>query len=468
MNLELAEALKHIETLITRPAESFVDPTQRIAEFIQRLERTRRLIEALDNPQNSLKTIHIGGTSGKGSIAIMCEAILLASGYHVGTHTSPYLQTPLEKIRVNGRFVSPKDTISLSERIIAAVTSIRDQHPFLGQPHYTEAWVAMALQHFADAGCEFGVIEVGMGGRYDATNILLPEVSVISTVHYDHVRVLGDTLAEIAQHKAGIIKPGVPTVVGNLLPEAMQVVEEEAARTGSRLIHVGREIRFQPDGVAASKGYFSYQGLKLNLADVEVGLTGPHQLENAATALGTIEVFAQTQNIQIEEVAIRRGLAGVRFAGRVEVVQHQPIVVLDGAHNEEKMAALVATLREVFEFKRLIVVLGMLEAKTATPIVEMLASIADEIITTAPTVKGKPALTGEELAHIVRETGARRVRVGGRPREAIEQALEEAGTDDLVVVTGSLYLIGEVRPRWYDENEIIAQGTMFPKNSLRP
>jgi dihydrofolate synthase/folylpolyglutamate synthase len=462
LNAALADSLKRIETLIIRPAESFADPEQRLAEFTQRLERTRRLMSYLGNPHFSFKSIHVGGTSGKGSVAIMCESILRAARFHVGTHTSPYLQTPLEKVRVEGRLMAAEQAIALSDRIMQAVYQVRDRHPKLGAPQYAEAWVAMALRHFADRQVEVGVIEVGMGGRYDATNILLPEVSVINTVHYDHIRVLGETLGEIAYHKAGIIKTGVPAVIGNLPPEALVVIEEEGARQGARLVRLNHEFHCLPSRLSRGGGTFSYRGINLEMGEIEIGMIGEHQLENAATALAALEVFADTQGFQLEEDAVRRGLAGARFAGRIEVMQQQPKVVLDGAHNEEKIEALVKALPTVFTYDRLILVLGMLETKNAEPIVRMLASIADQVITTEPDVKGKPAIPEDELARIARRVGAKHVRAGGAPLEALRKALTDARPGDLVVVTGSLYLIGEVRSHWHEESDIVDHRTMFP------
>jgi dihydrofolate synthase/folylpolyglutamate synthase len=419
----------------------------------------------LGDPHRALDVIHIGGTSGKGSNAMMCEAILQAAGQRVGTHTSPYLQTPLEKVRVDGRLIGAQEAIRLSDRIVDAVARLRAEEPGLGEPHYAEAWLGMALCHFADSACRVGVVEVGMGGRYDATNILVPRVAAITTVHYDHTRVLGETLAEIAFHKAGIIKPGVPVVSGNLLPEAMAVIESEAERQGARLIRVGRDVHFEPRGLSEQGGRFHYRGLSLDLDDVEVGLLGEHQIENAATALAALEVYADDHAFSLDESAIRRGLAAVRFAGRIEVVQRQPTVILDGAHNEEKVGALVAALRQIFRYDRLIMVLGMLETKSADPIVHQLASVADVIITTAPQVKGKPAIPANALAVTAQLAGVEHSVADGPPLEALGRALSLAGPNDLVVVTGSLYLLGEVRSHWHGAEDIVAARTTFPNHA---
>ena len=458
----LSHALKRIESLITRPAESLDDPEERRLEFQRRLERTRRLMACLGDPQDEMDIIHIGGTSGKGSIAMLCESVLLAAGLRVGTHTSPYLQTSLEKARVDGRLITPEEAIRLTDEVMRCVDDVRHNRPELGAPHYAEAWLGLALRHFADQGCEVGVVEVGMGGRYDCTNIVTPRVSVINTVHYDHTRVLGETLREIAFHKAGIIKPGVPVVVGDVPPEALEQIEAEATRRGARLIRLGRDIHYEPVMLSRNGGRFHYRGLGMRLDDLKVGLLGCHQFANATVALAALELYAQGRGIALTEAAIRKGLAQARFAGRLEVMQHQPAVVLDGAHNQEKMGALITALPKVFDYRRLIMVLGMLETKAAAPILRMLAPLASTLITTAPHVKGKPAIPAEELAALARQNGGQDVRADGEPLDALALATSLAEEDDLVVVTGSLYLIGEVRAHWHSADDIIARRTMFP------
>lgn len=459
----LSQALKRIEHLITHEAEWLTDPEEREIEFRRRLERTRLLMAYLGDPQDTFDLIHIAGTSGKGSIAMICESVLLAMGLQVGTHTSPYLETPLEKVRVNGQIMQPQQVIALIDAVLSAVEQVRIDEERLGAPHYAEAWLGLTMTHFADQRCQIGVIEVGMGGRYDCTNIITPQASIISTVHYDHTRVLGETLEEIAFHKSGIIKPGVPAVAGEMAADALKVVQAEAARQASRLVRLGQEVRYQPLDVSQHAGRFSYQGLGRSLANLEIGLLGAHQFANATVALAALELYADERGITLPEDAIRQGLKRVRFAGRLEVMQHEPAVVLDGAHNEEKMSALIAALPEVFHYKRLILVLGMLETKNAISILKRLAALADAIVTTAPIVKGKPAVPADELAKMAQQAGAHTVYAGGEPIEALDQALSLAGPDDLVVVTGSLYLIGQVRLHWYSVEKILEQRTMFPR-----
>lgn len=461
---QLADILKRLEQLITRDAESFSDPAERQVEFERRLVRTRDLMARLGDPQSAYDTIHIGGTSGKGSVSMISESILRASGRTVGAHTTPYLQTPLEKVRIDGRLVDLETCARLGQVVLDAVDSMRPEVGRLGNPHYAEAWLGLALKAFAEQRCDVGVIEVGMGGRYDCTNVITPRVSAITTVHYDHIRVLGDTLQEIAGHKAGIIKPGVPAVAGEMLPEALSVLEAEAAKQRSRLVRLGHEVSYQPLEVGERFGRFSYRGLHVSYDDLQLGLLGAHQFANAATALAALELFAEQTGSPLDEAAVRRGLADVRFAGRIEVMQHHPTVVLDGAHNEEKVGALAAALPEIFHFSRLILVLGMLEAKNAAPIVGQLAGLADRIVTTAPKVRGKPAIPSADLAGMARGAGHAEILDGGDPSSALDQALSAAEDGDLVVVTGSLYLIGAARSRWQSVEDILARRTMFPNN----
>lgn len=462
LTLQLNQALKRIERLITRPAESLIDPDERQAEFLRRLERTRRLMSHLGDPHRRLDFIHIGGTSGKGSVAILCEAMLRSLGQKVGTHISPYLQTALEKIRLNGKLIDPAEVIALADPVIQAAEAILDEQPALGPPHYAEAWLALALRHFFDQDCDSAIVEVGIGGRYDSTNIITPRVSVINTVHFDHMRVLGNELPAIARHKAGIVKPGVPVVVGRMPDIALGVIWDEARRNGARLIQVGETIHVRVQEIGPQGSRFSYEGLELKLDDLHIGMLGAHQVDNAATALAAVEVYAGQAGLTLEEEAIRTALKSARFAGRLELMAVEPTVVLDGAHNEEKMSALTAAIEQVFDYDRLIVVLGMLETKAARPIVEKLARLSSAMITTCPRVLGKPAIKADALADLAREAGIDSVEAVEEPLAALHRALEIARPGDLVVVTGSLYLIGTVREHWHTAAEIVARRTMFP------
>jgi dihydrofolate synthase/folylpolyglutamate synthase len=461
----LTQALARVEHLITREAELISsDPEERDTEFRRRLARTHYLMGLLGDPQNAYDTLHIGGTSGKGSIAMICESILRAAGLRVGTHTTPYLQTPLEKIRVDGTLVAADEAIALVDWIFPYIDQIHRERPDFEPVHYAEAWLGLALAEFARQSVDVGVVEVGMGGRFDSTNALTPRVSVISTVHYDHMLVLGDTLEEIAYHKAGIIKDEVPVVVGDLPPEALSVVARESRLHRAPMIRVGHDVRFEPHSITREGGRFTYHGLTGPLADLHLSLLGEHQFANAAAALAALELYVEATDTAIDETAIRKGLSTAHFAGRLEIVQDSPTVVLDGAHNEEKIDALVAALPALFECDKVVMLVGMLRTKNELPMLGKLASVADVVVTSAPVVKGKPASDPADLAALALEAGAHEAIAGGPPLEALENALALTGPNDLLCVTGSLYLIGEIRSHWYPVERLVAQRTMFPQN----
>lgn len=466
-NAALTQALKRIEHLIVRDAESVpIDPQERYTEFHRRLEHTRQFMTLLGDPQMHYDIFHIGGTSGKGSIAMIAEAVLQAAGLRVGTHTTPYLQTPLEKIRVDRTLVAPEQIITLVDWIDPYIGEIGSALK-MGPVQYAEAWLALALTEFASRLVDVGVIEVGIGGRFDPTNILVPSVSIISTVHYDHMLMLGDTLEEIAYHKAGIIKDGVPVVIGDLPPRALSVVMQEAQLRSALVVRLGHDVRFEPHSVTEDGGRFTYYGLGKTLSDLRLSLLGEHQFANAALALAALELYAEATGLVIGEDAIRQGLENVHFAGRLEVVQHEPTVVLDGAHNEEKINALAAALPALFGHRRIVMLVGMLSAKThALSMLQQLAGLADVIVTTAPVIKGKPALAPQELADLARRAGAQQVIVDGSSLEALDQVLALTGPDDVLCVTGSLYLVGEVRSHWYPVDALLAQQTMFPHQAV--
>lgn len=420
------------------------------------------LMNALGNPHRDLAVIHITGTSGKGSVAAYCESILLEHGLQVGTHTSPYLQTPLEKIRINGLLISPTELVKLAHKVMDSVDELHAVVPDLGKVHYAEAWVGMSLLHFAEQSVDVTIVEVGMGGRFDATNIVDSRISIINSVHYDHTRVLGETLTEIAYHKAGIIKHGQTVVAGDLGAEALQVVVEETKQRQAHLQRLGKDFLVGSYGAQEAGCTFDYHGRHLAISDLEAGLLGRHQAANAATALTAVAELCAALAIPIKAQAIRNGIRNTRLAGRIEIVARNPITILDGAHNEEKIEALTQTVIEHFPGRRLIVVLALLTVKDVAAIVTRLASVADTIITTETRVRGKPGFPADELAERIKRMRFGSVHSILDAREAIEAAQRIAGIDDLIAVTGSLYLVGAVRERWYPTDSIIAQQTMYP------
>jgi len=444
------DALAYVESFMTGPA---LIPGLTSEEHLERMRvripRMRYLLRLLDDPHRRYHVLHVGGTSGKGSTCAMLAAILQAAGYRTGLHTTPYLQSPLEKIAVDGRPISPAAFADLVQRCKPAIEHMRTSP--LGPPGYGEVWTSLPLAHFAAAGVDWAVVEVDMGGRYDPTNLVEPVVAVITTVDYDHVVPLGRTLAEIAWHKAGIIKKGVPVVTGASQPEVLRVLHEESERQAAPLLRVGQDTHYAIRRLDQDGGWFDFHGLDETRWDnLHVSLLGAHQVANAAAAITALQAAQRYSRLAIAEPAIREGLEQARFPGRLEIVQRDPLVVLDGAHNPEKMDKLRQALTSLFAYSRLILVLGMIASKDFAGVISLIAPLADRLILTAPWVPGKEPVDPAKIARYLHEQGVpATVTCESDPLQAVELALTTAGPDDLVCVTGSLYLLGQVRERWY-------------------
>jgi dihydrofolate synthase/folylpolyglutamate synthase len=419
----------------------------------QRLDRLRRFLAFLGNPQRRYRVVHVGGTSGKGSTTVMIGNILHAAGHRVGVHVSPYLQASTEKLVIDGRLISARRyrelVDSMHERVAAWVAEGNER------PNYGEFWVAMMLQYFAEERVDVAVIEVGAGGRFDVTNVVEPEVVAITSVGYDHMVTLGSTLPEIAWHKAGIIKPGSVAVTTVADAEALPVIVDEARFTGVALcqLRVGtdwRDVATGPEGTSFIDG--------VSGARFSVPLAGDFQAANAALAIAACRAFDADA---VDDAAIAAGLAATRFPGRLEIMQRSPLVVLDGAHNPEKVGSLVANLDGLFPSRRVIAVVGVLESKSYSEMLTLLGPHVDVLIATAPQVFAKPPVTAADLAAAAASYVAEVVTVP-EPLEAVARALRLAETDDLVLVTGSLYLVGNVREGWHPLEAVLRHGTSWP------
>ncbi|MBU0494930.1 MAG: bifunctional folylpolyglutamate synthase/dihydrofolate synthase [Chloroflexi bacterium] len=441
----------YIESFKTGPA---VNPNLTTAEHLarmrERMPRLRYLLRRLGNPQNRYAILHVGGTSGKGSTVTLLAAILQAAGHRTGLHTSPYLQSPTEKLVVNGQ---PASLAQLTEAVEACRSLFEEmrEDSVVGRLRYSDVWVALPLVYFAQAQVDYAVIEVAMGGRYDYTNLVEPIVSAITTVDYDHLLPLGSTLPEIAWHKAGIIKLGVPAVTGVTQPELLSILREESERQAAPFFQVGKDTQYVIRQLDQNGSRFDFHGLDGDLwRDLHVSMLGAHQVANAAVAITALQAAQRYGQIDLAEPAVRAGLEQARFPGRLEIVQRRPLVLLDGAHNPEKMTSLRHALDTLFPARRCILVMGAMATKDVVPLVAPIAPLADHIITTAPHIPGKDAIDPALMAHALREQGwGSQITSEPDPLEAVEQALAWAGDDDLIVVTGSLYLVGEVRERWF-------------------
>ncbi|MBI2369911.1 MAG: bifunctional folylpolyglutamate synthase/dihydrofolate synthase [Deltaproteobacteria bacterium] len=396
------------------------------------LHNIARLLEALDNPHRALTVLHIGGTNGKGSTAAMAGAILRAAGLHVGLYTSPHLTAFTERIQVDHRPIPEAQAVALADAVRAAA----EREEAL-RPTFFEFTTAMALVHFARERVDVAVLEVGLGGRLDATNVVRPAAAIITNVGLDHLQYLGKTVEEIAREKAGIIKPGVPVLTGARPHQGLEVIEETCAERGAPLSVLGDAIAAEPAG----SGRFHYRSRSWTLRDLELNLRGRHQVWNAALAVAGVECLAQ-EGLPVSDAAVRQGLREVIWPGRLEVLRQRPTVLLDGAHNPDGAEALRCSLREEFRYHRLLLVIGILEDKDIPGILGVLAPLSDELWL----CRARAARAADlELLREHAAPLARRLTCCPTVPDALRQALARAGPADLICVTGSLYVVGEAR-----------------------
>jgi len=390
------------------------------------------LLSAVDDPQSRYQAFHIGGTNGKGSTAAIVASILQAAGHRVGLYTSPHLIDFRERIRVNGVPISEEDVTALTARLRGAT-------PGELSVTFFEFTTAMAFLYFADSGVEVAVIEVGMGGRFDATNVLVPLASAIINVALDHQEYLGDSVAAIAFEKAGIIKHGVPVVVGRLAPDAADVIGRAARERSAPLYTLDKEFQARGDPVEG----FDYEGLRVSYTGLSCPLAGQHQLENAACGLALLELGRA--HTRWSEQSVRTGPREVNWPGRLEVAERQPLLVLDGAHNPaaaEVVAKYLFDFRQGHRASRVVMVLGMMRDKDRRSVLSLFLPLADELILTqarhprAATVQELRACLPDEMPS-VHEVPA--------PMEALALARRLAAPTDLICVTGSLMLVGELK-----------------------
>ncbi len=430
----------------------------------QHLLREGRLLDLLGNPQQSYSCTLIAGTKGKGSTAACVESVLRAAGVRTGLYTQPDLHTFRERMRVRGRLISEEEVANLLPEVRAAVEQIDREKTFNPFIPY-EVATALMLLHFQRQGVQHAVLEVGIGGRLDATNITQPLVSVIASISYDHMNILGNTLGEIATEKAGIIKPGRVVVTSAQSPEALLAIARTAQERQARLVRVGSaagdtaqaevdagqlpalSYRFRPQKQSAEGQTFSVFTPQGVYRDLEIPLLGLHQVENATLALATLELLRATGRAECawDEVALRQGLRDVRWSARMEIIARQPATIVDGAHNADSMQKLMQSLRALFSYQRLFVVLGINADKDLSGIIQALADIDSVILTRALNPRSATLERMQELfAQLAPEVN---VYTASESRAAMELARTLAAPDDLICATGSLYMAAEVL-RW--------------------
>jgi dihydrofolate synthase/folylpolyglutamate synthase len=403
----------------------------------------RRLLAHLGDPQIGLPVLHIGGTAGKGSTATIAAALLTAAGYRTGLHTKPHLRRVNERIIVNGAPISDDDLLALIEEAAPAARAV--------QPTWYEFTVALALLHFRRIAVDIAVIEVGLGGTYDGTNVVQPLVAVLTNVGLDHTEILGDTVEKIARDKVAIIKPGCIAITGVTQPSVQEIVAERALRVGAPLWRLGKEIQID------TSVYHQHAGLNrfdLRVRDhqinrLQIGLLGEHQITNAVLAIAATDALTSS-GLTVPDTILEQTLPTVRIPGRLEVVSEKPTVVLDGAHNPDKMDALLTALPKYFQYQRLIVVAAFTRRHDVAAMLARLAPVVDHIVLTSFAMYGDfgpgQAIPPEELAALFATLQPRGTsEINPDPIAAVAAAQAWANPNDCVCVTGSLYLVGAVR-----------------------
>ncbi len=395
-----------------------------------RLDRMRRALSIFDHPEKQFPALHIAGTNGKGSTAAILHRVLTRAGYRTGLYTSPHLVSFTERIRIGDTEISPNEVVELSceinERVIAAGVPLT----------FFEIVTVMAFVYFARQRIDVGVIEVGMGGRLDATNLVQPIVTMVTTISKDHEAYLGSDLLSIGREKAGIFKPGVPVVCGSLPPEVRALMKKLAEEKNSSCYFFGSELGI----FLKNEDFFDYKGIIRNLPDIMIALRGAHQKVNAGVALAALELAGGS--FPVDEPTIRDALQSVRWPGRFEILRERPWVILDGAHNSEGVNALNEAVRAFRPKGKIKLLFAAMEDKDWRYMLSVLVPLVDQVVLTR--VGMERCADPKELSGSLPQSLAHRV--VDDPRTGLKQLFEEAGSEDTILIAGSLYLVGEIRP----------------------
>ncbi|MBV8196869.1 MAG: bifunctional folylpolyglutamate synthase/dihydrofolate synthase [Candidatus Eremiobacteraeota bacterium] len=426
-------------------AEAYLIST--IGEVVSRrtsykLDRITALLRELGNPHRAYPTIHVGGTSGKGSTVTMLASALAAAGRLTGMHTKPHLHAMTERAAINGTPIDPRRFAELLAEMMPALEATVARY---GRPTYYETLLALAFTHFARERVEVAVIEVGLGGRLDGTNVIVPLVAAITSIGRDHTEVLGETLEAIASEKAGIAKRGVPLVVAAVPPAARAVIERHAGDAGAPVVNVDDVVKVVSDGSAAPGTQRVVATTKRGTYDFDFPLLGVFQRRNAATAIAVLEQLPRTLRPEPRDVI--EAFARLRVPGRMELIAGRPPLIFDIAHNADKAEALVASLHEAFPGRRAHYVVAIGETKDARRIIEALARLPCTFTFTSFATQGRTAIAPQRLATIAESIGSWG-RAIGDPTEALQVARRMAAIDDVIVVTGSTFVVAELR-QWY-------------------
>jgi len=406
------------------------------------LERISHIAKELGDPQKRLKVIHVGGTNGKGSVCKFLESMLSSSGYNVGVYTSPHLQHISERIVVGNNRITDDELILLVSKIKPIVDGMLEKE---NVPTFFEVFTAIAFQYFSDKKVDFAVVEVGLGGRYDATNIVAPAISIITNVSLEHQNILGKNIENIAFEKAGIIKNNVPVITASK-DSALKIIEDIAKGKNAPISAIDKN-NWKKLNISIGIQEFLIKGF-LKDYSVRTSMMGRHQGENIALALTAIETL-QIDGTYITDTSIIQGIEKTVNPGRMEIVSYKPFVLLDGAHNMAGMKTLVDTLKNDFEYDRLIVVLGILSDKDVRSMLSMIIPLTAFFVTTKS--NNARACDPNKLKIMIEKLGyENEVVVKEHIRDALEYSKSIAKKDDLICVTGSLFTVGDARDHLFN------------------
>ncbi|MEC1718139.1 bifunctional folylpolyglutamate synthase/dihydrofolate synthase [Schinkia azotoformans] len=406
------------------------------------LERMNYMLEQLGHPERRLKAVHVAGTNGKGSTVSFMRHILQEAGYVVGTFTSPYIESFNERISVDGIPISDEDFVEIVKKIKPIVETCGKATEY-GAPTEFEVLTVIALEYFARVAVPYiSLIETGLGGRLDSTNVITPLVSVITNIGQDHMNILGNTVEEITKEKAGIIKSGFPVVTAVEQPEAEQIIADVAKSKNSKLYRLGKEFKTIDTALHNGNEVFTFQSLFNRLENLEITMKGEHQVKNAATALMAIEYLKQYFAFVIDEEHIRTGLLKTTWKGRFEKVSDKPLTFIDGAHNPEGIDTLCKTIQRYYSDKKVHIIFSALKDKPLKEMIAKLDNIADKITFTQ--FEFNRCAEAKELFEL---SSSANKDINEDWQKAIESAKQEIGgiEEEILIITGSLYFISEVR-----------------------
>ena len=404
------------------------------------LERTERLLELLGNPHKKLKLIHIAGTNGKGSTSSIIGEILIANGYKVGFYNSPHLEDMEETIRIDHDNIREQELIDLIDEVKPKVDKVIEE----GYSHPTEFEVLTCLMYvyLYRKNVDFGIIEVGLGGRLDSTNVITPIISVITSISLDHMNILGNTIGEITKEKAGIIKKGIPVVSAIQKEECKKVLIEKVKEENTKIDFVKEE---DCEFIKIIKEDRLYQKVKVNSIDnyiLDLPLLGDHQQLNLILGIKTIEKIIEDNYIVIDKEKLYNGVKNIIWKGRMEVLEENPTFLIDGAHNEEGIRYLKKNLEEYFEYKDLYLIIGILKDKKVEEMIETIVPLAREVYTLTP--NSTRAMKATDLMEVVKRYN-KNVKAFEDYNEAILEVRKNANKEDIILGAGSLYMIGTLR-----------------------